>query len=57
MLDSKSTVYWVYAEDESNGCVTQLLQLINFNENAFQNNSVGLYINIKLLELGEYDIF
>ena len=49
MLDSKPTVYWDYVEDEINACVTQLLQLINFNEITFQNNSVGLSTNIKLV--------
>ena len=42
MLYPKPTVYWVYVEDESNGCVAQFLQLINFNQITFQKNSVSL---------------
>ena len=48
-----SKTYWklrVYVEDESNGCMTQFLQLINFNEIPFQNISVGLSTNIKWCE-------
>ena len=47
MFDTKPNVYWVYVENESNGCVTKILQLTNFNETAFQNNLVSLYTNIK----------
>ena len=49
MLDLKHTVYWVYNEDKKNYCKKQLLQLSNFNETTFQNNSVGFYTNIKLV--------
>ena len=42
MLYPKPTVYWVYFEDESDDCVTQLLQLINFNKNTFHKNTVSL---------------
>ena len=49
MLYLKATLYWVYVEDESNKCVTQRFQLIIFNEITYQNNSVDLSPNIKLL--------
>ena len=49
MLGPYPSVFWVYVEDESNGCVKQLLKLINCNKNTLQNNSVDLSPNIKLV--------
>ena len=47
ILDLKHFLYGVIVEDESNDCVTQRLQLVNFNEITFQNKSVDLSHNNK----------
>ena len=49
MLNPKSAVYRAYVENVGYGCMKQLLQLNNFNDDTCRNNLVGFSLNIKFV--------